>query len=454
MAASLAIVATLSCNDILGIEEAQLATAGGQAGDQGQSGTGGAIPFGGSGGTITLGGTGGTVPTGGFAGTTGGVPGTTAAECQAQALPDFNACDGCCMGIYPAGSSEWTQYADQCRCSTCATDCAGQCGTGLDTATCGDCVVDCAEAACIASSNCAPYLDCYKPCESQGGVTMLAAGERLAEANCAGQAACAPLDTEWFHGDAAHCLAVDLPLQLWEYELPGSGTNPTNISACSAAVEAMTCDRYWASHLGSLPECRIAGTRADGSACLMDSQCSSAYCRVSGYACGTCAQPPADGSLCSTGGDCYAAGGQWCVAGVCVRPGAVREPCGTSQPCDPGLYCAGARCVAWGTAGADCDPSAADATCDVSHGFFCDQNTSTCTAFSRAQPGGTCTSDGSYTFCALLSTCDWALSTSGTCQPGPQAGEACDDAAGPWCEYPELCTGGVCTPPPLPYTCG
>src|SRR5258706_372619 len=156
---------------------------------------------------------------------------------------------------------------------------------------------------------------------------------------------------------------------------PGDARNLQALATCDANQRAQTCDEW----VGTLtPGCRFAGLKPSGARCLFDAQCASSFCDAFDYprpraVCGACAPAPAEGEPCHSA--CAYFTGLQCVwdangNGRCVRPRAEGEACDELTPCSSGRQCAKPVGASAGTCQA-VSAKPGDA-CDDVAGPFCD----------------------------------------------------------------------------------
>lgn len=278
--------------------------------------------------------------------------------------------------------------------------------------------------------------------DSASAVSADQAATDAANALCARYDACAPLYMEAFGGKTT-CATRMKGTASAILSAPGTSTTPATLEACAQAIAGATC----ADVLGrSLPDvCRAKpGALADGAACGDDGQCKGTRCKIpANGTCGTCGAPSAVGGACAVDDDC--APGLACTNQACAKYRAEGEVCDAARPCRPDLACSGGACVARKAVGDACtsDPD----ICDNLHGAFCNATSGKCEAVTFT-PSGTCGLVASH-----LVACSGAGATcrgiappmyQGTCVAGAADGTACDEANGPKCQAPAVCSGGTC----------
>jgi hypothetical protein len=212
---------------------------------------------------------------------------------------------------------------------------------------------------------------------------------------------------------------------------PGTGFTGDGLEACLAAVKTENCFDFLHSKPNPNP-CRVAGTTDNGKACRYDSQCRSAYCKLSGN-CGNCVAPGLTGSPCSVNNDCD--GNLMCAgSGTCQPPQDTGTPCDMTHPCKEGLVCAGATCAMRGASGTACS---ATAVCDDQQGVYCDGTSMTCKPYTIPMNGQPCPATAR---CFGGATCN-----AGSCVAASGDGSSCDPMNGIACISPDACTAGKCT---------
>jgi hypothetical protein len=260
------------------------------------------------------------------------------------------------------------------------------------------------------------------------------------------KATCALIERCQLHGvdrfgDLGSCVARLSAVCASELAAPGARATTSTVEGCSLALSTAACAAFRAGD--PAPACRPpSGALGDGAPCAFDSQCASAFCRVSRSArCGACAEPLAAGDLCD--GACPV--GLTCADdGSCRAFAAAGALCDASHPCPPGLGCTGSpttflpACQPLGAqAGAACDASSATLPdCDPAAGLFCDGAPGQCRAVAAAAVGATC---GAGAACGPGASCF------GACVADAVDGASCS-ASGPGCLAPAVCTGSCQLP--------
>jgi hypothetical protein len=224
---------------------------------------------------------------------------------------------------------------------------------------------------------------------------------------------------------------------------PGSNDSSARVSACVAALLALTCDTYVARENWPATCDPPAGNLADGAPCGVGAQCRGLGCfPADNSICGSCSTLSPIGAPCNV--SCQT--DLQCVAGTCLAYLREGDNCRFGGPlCAFGLACLGAgagqgRCAKRLSAGATCDPMAFE--CNDSQGLSCDAATSRCQLDpGRPAPGALCVA-------GLCRADAWCNMTSGRCEAKRREGEACGLALGaPQCLEPALCVAATCTLP-------
>jgi hypothetical protein len=265
-------------------------------------------------------------------------------------------------------------------------------------------------------------------------------------ARCERMSRCDPQQLFQDFGDVAGCSTLLVPDTDDEVNGPGTSVTKAQIDACVAKLKTVPCGATAA----ELPECNFAGTLADGTSCLTDSQCKSGSCGRPDVqdlvvSCGTCSPPVA------LGGDCSAANcqlGLGCVQGKCVAPVDPDAACDESKPCKGVNQCFQGKCTAPLAKGAECVANDETAlVCDPIAPLTCISTSTdkgakgTCVPIVFAKPNEPCGLDqksGSLILCAT-STCD-----QGKCQPDLPEGAPCSDAQPTICAFSLTCKDGKC----------
>jgi hypothetical protein len=255
------------------------------------------------------------------------------------------------------------------------------------------------------------------------------------------------------YGSAMNCETRELPKCMASLSAAGTSKTVAALMACTAAIPQQSCSNYFDNVAPAA--CRpLAGSLADGAACLSSWQCKSTFCALPhGDVCGVCAPRPKAGdscaqTVCGIGLLCHAST-QQCVASV-----ALNAPCDKNAPCAAGLGCVGNTatvkgvCKAEGiTVGAACDPKSTSAAgCDKDLGLQCDPVALTCKLIPYADDGQPCgLVAGGTVMCKAGGLCvGGSATTAGVCKTPVKDGQACNVSAGPPCATPAKCVRGVC----------
>lgn len=264
---------------------------------------------------------------------------------------------------------------------------------------------------------------------------------RLVETVCQLNASCTPLLSELTTGDEAYCLEHYEAVVQASADLPGTALGTAELDACTETLTELSCVEW---QTGTFP-CELPGTRQNGEACLNLDQCASMWCDTAPYSCGACSDPPGEGDPCD---------GYWgcpppmaCSEGTCTPLGATGQACDDSSPCySLSDTCLDGVCVRRDRElGETCGPEQGEPYCIVTGPPFlaCDTDTGVCMEAEIAAAGEACPAFG---WCGGRSSC-----VEGTCEPGPEEGDPCDETAG--CRWPAECSDGVCKGPSTPYEC-
>lgn len=304
---------------------------------------------------------------------------------------------------------------------------------------------------------------CDEPRERE--VPLEQVPRELAEAACQSARACLGdlLDLLEASADCeaeAEADMEDVLLPLWQDAVAeGSVTyDPSAVGPCREAVAEAGCD-YFSNP--ELPACErvFEGSAAVGQPCRTDVECEPGLaCDLSDGCPGACAARGGAGAACEQDDGCDF--GMTCQSGGCAEPAGEDEPCGgsTDAECRTGLLCLGEDRDA---AGSCADPATAmtegegdacnplEATL-CQEGLSCVVDTVVPLAFhcvATSSPGGPCR-PGTPDPCPRGQACDADLSggdLDGTCQPLPEAGEAClsTSLAAP-CAAGLQCIDGLC----------
>jgi hypothetical protein len=291
------------------------------------------------------------------------------------------------------------------------------------------------------------------------------------------------------YGDQQTCLTRQTLACSNGLMAPATGNSPAKVEKCVAEFNTYTCQDFYDNDPPA--DCTATGSRANGSGCTFNGQCTSGYCQgTKSSICGTCADAPAAGADCSSS---TCAPGQRCIAASlqCQIPLPLGDTtCDASHPCDQGLVCVGndtatmttGTCETAGTQiGQACGGTMPG--CDPTLGLYCGGPTGskTCllvaygTASADAGTDGSAGSadagggSGAGVPCGLLAdgtrhgcvagSCYTAAgapatgSDLGACKPFAPDNMPCDSAQGPDCLPPARCvvvgigTAGTCLVP-------
>jgi hypothetical protein len=287
---------------------------------------------------------------------------------------------------------------------------------------------------------------------SRGGngdasAAIATACEAAGQALCARTSACSQFLFQLRERDVSSC-ASRYALQC-ETALgaPGANETPEYIQTCATATTAASCNDLFDGVAPTGCQSPPAGALADGSACGESTQCASLDCRKpTGSYCGTCVTPAQAGQSCKSA-DC--APGLLCMSdSVCRALAAQGATCTATQHCQFPLVCKSGTCSTADGLGAAC--SSTSSTCDSTVGLVCDPQTQKCVTATLVDAGYACgVISGKPMTCAAGAICKFASSSSptGTCVAAAADGASCSDTAGPACEGPAYCNGGVCTMP-------
>jgi hypothetical protein len=227
---------------------------------------------------------------------------------------------------------------------------------------------------------------------------------------------------------------------------------PAQIEACAQLLPSATCADLLARNLPDVCHAK-AGSLADGTPCGDDGQCVGARCKIAKNAtCGVCGTHAIASAACSVDDDC--APGLSCINLTCTKLGVAGDACDMSRPCRADLGCTNSICGAPKTVGQAC--TTAPDNCDNLNAVICNGKTNVCAQATFAAVGAACGLVGnSLVACAGAgATCKGAVSPNfqGMCIAGAADGAACDDANGPRCLPPSVCSAGTCVLP-NPATC-
>lgn len=161
----------------------------------------------------------------------------------------------------------------------------------------------------------------------------------LAASYCARLDRCAPFLVPFFFGDDAACVGYMTRECGISLAAPGSGLTSAIASACGREIGALSCDQFLAS-APTVPSCVPHGGATQlGGPCIDDWQCGSALCSIRyGTGCGLCIEPIQEGGEC-TGPDC--ALGLVCAFDTATRTTRCAAPFASGAACDDSRPCRG-----------------------------------------------------------------------------------------------------------------
>ncbi len=289
---------------------------------------------------------------------------------------------------------------------------------------------------------------CQDESSSEDASAEESACSHAAAANCAKQDECrAELATKLF-GSRANCEQRYREQCLASLGAPSAASSPESVDECAAANDAASCAEYRAA--GPLDACLpVPGEREDGTACALNSECLSGYCRTPlGSACGSCAALPVAGDTCADTGDCGPTS-LYCHpdSSTCQVYATAGEACSREVRCAPGSSCVGPMPAMAGTCVANTEePGAACSRdqgppCERALDLYCDETAGTCATAMEVAEGEACgTIERVLYRCAAGLLCFAPEGGAGTCQAPAADGAACDVTNGPPCLQPARCT--------------
>jgi hypothetical protein len=249
---------------------------------------------------------------------------------------------------------------------------------------------------------------------------------------------CMPVAIVVAFGDVATCVTRSRLTCPPVFDVAGSSLTPQGLDDCAKALPAASCEEL-ISH-NPPAACRPKpGTLVNGTACGIDNQCQSGYCKTNGL-CGVCSGRATAGGSCEQQDDCDY--GLYCASKLCVAPAGPGATCDQGHPCRTDLSCVGGTCATPLAPGAKCDPLKAE--CEEAKGYFCTPKSQVCAAAKQAKAGEACgvLEDG-YGACVSGGFCKMA-GLSGSCVAAAADGATCSDTAGPHCQSPATCVNGLC----------
>ena len=258
----------------------------------------------------------------------------------------------------------------------------------------------------------------------------------LAASLCGKLATCFPGALALAYGDTAGCEARYALGCEQQMGAEGSSLDGDFVSDCSSALDSAACDGVYALPFGAcLPP---GGSFDDGTACALDVQCASLYCKRTDT-CGQCApRIPAGGECGSDPAACEA--GTYCgFNSQCLLLGEPGNACDSETPCAPLLQCVEGTCAQGGGAGATCNQESAP--CNGAQQLYCREGV--CAEFDVAAAGEACGFiDGNVVVCAAGGQC--SNQPTGTCAAPGADGAACGGTGGNLCATPATCEDGTC----------
>jgi hypothetical protein len=223
---------------------------------------------------------------------------------------------------------------------------------------------------------CALALSCGSGSGGTGASDeLVAACNNEEQVNCSTQDKCEGSFASLVYGSESNCVTrLSQQCQLQAIS-PGATYGSTGLATCAANQAAQTCNQW----IGLLtPGCGFSGTRGLGNPCRFDGQCASGFCdaisfHTTGNVCGLCHNPPAEGTACnsSCGGDnSVVCEHDASGAGTCVRAGNGGDSCDAVAVCNTGFACA----IPPGASKGTCLPSTGNAgdACNDEAGPLCD----------------------------------------------------------------------------------
>jgi hypothetical protein len=209
---------------------------------------------------------------------------------------------------------------------------------------------------------------------------------------------------------------------------------------CTDAVARLTCDELLVTLIEDIPECRLRGSRENGSACTTHDQCETGFCTNDddddgGGACLRCRTPREEGESCDLPTDC--ALGTMCWNERCQKSRDLGEPCSAEGFCGFNMRCADGICSPMPRLG---EPCFQGIMCDYfNFAIWCDTDLGICVAEGGPAAGEPCSRDG---YCAPGALCTGG----GICRAHHGQGESCNPDV-PCTPYLS-CEDGICQRPP------
>jgi hypothetical protein len=270
------------------------------------------------------------------------------------------------------------------------------------------------------------------------GSALMDAVGRQAEAFCKRYQECANPGLNRSYGSYDECVARNALHDHWVATLPGVAWTAETFDSCADAESRVSCETFV---YHTVPQCNLPGFRAKGESCQTGDQCASLFCKTSGYGCGKCDDPLAEGESCEAKYGCGNPDLNCEGDGVCRRPSAEGEGCSDTQSCDSGLSCYQGTCTARLTnVGDTCDADLGLLCNFVEKGMSCESTQKTCFEISPKRAGESC---ATASYCAKAGYC----SSSQICEAASNDKGACSNVDGPFCEWPAVCISGSCQLP-------
>ncbi|HVR62072.1 MAG TPA: hypothetical protein VMU50_09245, partial [Polyangia bacterium] len=271
-----------------------------------------------------------------------------------------------------------------------------------------------------------------------GGVSLDAALTAYAQAVCNRLQACAPRRVIGIYGSLAVCQARVKLFAQSVNALSSTGWTIAAVSACAVGYGNQSCADF--DDGLTPPACVHPGTRAAGQGCRSGDQCgANLRCNSAAFpACGQCAPRLTAGGACLSDSDCVV--GLICGGNMqCVAPRDVGLACDAkTAPCRESLSCRATICAAPGAVGTAC---ADHEDCDERNGVLCDFTTQRCGTANAAATCNSGAADGTINYCGDNGACP---AMGGACIASGGDNQACA-AGGPFCRFPFVCVGGVCS---------
>ena len=225
--------------------------------------------------------------------------------------------------------------------------------------------------------------------------------------------------------------------------LPGFTSTVADFDDCVTRTTSIACAAF--ASADAKYACLLKGAKQVGDLCVDGAQCASGFCATDSETCRGCVEAPVANSPCTKNNLCGP--GLTCNAStICVPDVGVGGKCSDDAPCAVGLGCSDGVCTTPPSAfGAACDGGLG---CDLLQGVICDTLAEDpfCAPTQHSAVGGPCNvlvNDGkTVTLCVRNAACD---TTTDTCPPVPNVGDACND--GLPCPHGYACINGTCADP-------